>query len=107
MTQGKTVQDTMKALSSYHLSMMSKLAWQSWLKLHCKWSSYPNELHSELPFPSARLNSTKATVKRQAVMAEIEQIYLKQLKEARAWFDRLLVHYNNVVLPKDDQGDDC
>src|SRR5260370_41982437 len=94
----------MKALSSYHPSVMSKLAWQSWLKLHRKWSSYPNEPHSELPFPSAGLNSTKATVKRQAVMAEIEQSYPKQAKEARAWFDRLLVHYNDVVLPKDDRG---
>src|SRR5260370_5104355 len=96
----------MKALSSYHPSMTSKLAWQSWLKLHHKWSSYPNEPHSELPFPSAGLNSTEAAVKRQAVMAEIEQSYLKQSKEARAWFDQLLVHYNDVVLPKDDRGDD-
>ena len=100
-TQGKNVQDTMRALSSYHPSVMSKLAWQSWLKLHHKWSSYPNEPHSELPY-SISQTSTEAATKRQAVMAEIQDSYLDYPKEARAWFEWLLVHYNNVDLPKDD-----
>ena len=56
--------------------------------------------------PSARLTSTEAAAKRQAVMAEIEQSYPEHPKEARAWFEWLLVHYNDVVLPKDDQGED-
>ena len=54
---------------------------------------------------SAGLNSTEAAAQRQAVMAEIEQYYPEQPKEAKAWFEQLLVHYNDVVLPKDDRGE--
>ncbi len=39
-------------------------------------------------------------------MAEVEQFYPDQSKEAKAWFEQMLVHYNDVVLPKDDQGED-
>ena len=52
--------------------------------------------------PSAGLTSTEAATKRQAVMAEIQDTYPDYPKEARAWFEQLLVHYNDVVLPKDD-----
>ena len=57
--------------------------------------------------PSARLTSTEAATKRQAVMAEIQDTYPDYPKEARVWFEQLLVHYNDVVLPKDDWGKDC
>ena len=39
-------------------------------------------------------------------MEEVEKFYPDQSKEAKAWFKRMLVHYNDVVLPKDDRGED-
>src|SRR5260370_42665606 len=89
-TKGKDLEDTMMSLTSYHPSVTSKMAWQSWLKLHRKWRAViciPVGPILSCHIPSAGLTSTEAVAQRQAVMEEIEQCYLEQPKQAKAWFE--------------------
>ncbi|KAF8311914.1 uncharacterized protein EI90DRAFT_3295001, partial [Cantharellus anzutake] len=82
---GKSPQEAMERFHSHVPSEVGQTAWQAWLKLHSgKDSSEAGSLHK-------------------AEQLKIEEKYPERANEAKAFYDKLLVHYGDAILPKDER----
>ncbi|KAF8330059.1 uncharacterized protein EI90DRAFT_3016987 [Cantharellus anzutake] len=82
--KGEVPQEVMKKFRSHNATDTGQTAWQTWLKLH-------------------RLDSQDAASLCKSEHLEIEEKYPDRADEAKAFYDKVLVHYGDIILSKDER----
>ncbi|KAF8325663.1 uncharacterized protein EI90DRAFT_3018996 [Cantharellus anzutake] len=80
--RGKSPQEVMKKFHSHNATDTGQTAWQTWLKLH------------------PGLDSQDAASLRKSEHLEIEEKYPDRADEAKAFYDKVLMHYGDIILSK-------
>ncbi|KAF8317496.1 uncharacterized protein EI90DRAFT_3133849 [Cantharellus anzutake] len=83
--KGKSPQEVMKRFRLHNPTEAGQTAWQTWLKLH------------------PGIDSQEAACLRKLQQQDIDRKYPDQAEEAKAFYDKILIHCGDLVLSKDER----
>ncbi|KAF8322313.1 uncharacterized protein EI90DRAFT_3131114 [Cantharellus anzutake] len=83
--KGKSPQEVMKRFRLHNPTEAGQMAWQTWLKLH------------------PGIDSQEAACLRKLQQQDIDRKYPDQAEEAKAFYDKILIHCGDLVLSKDER----
>ncbi|KAF8335366.1 uncharacterized protein EI90DRAFT_3120414 [Cantharellus anzutake] len=83
--KGKSPQEVMKRFRLHNPTEVGQTAWQTWLKLH------------------SGIDSQEAACLHKLRQQDIDRKYPDQAEEAKAFYDKILIHCRDLVLLKDER----
>jgi hypothetical protein len=92
----------MKRFRLHNPTEAGQTAWQTWLKLHRKLTIYSQPILGSNHF-LAGIDSQEAASLRKLQQRDIEKKYPDQAEDAKAFYDKILIHCGDLVLSKDER----